>query len=56
MSRAYILELLDGDTDDFGIYGVFTTYESAEEKGKELVFSNKNNYYSFLVSDYPFFI
>ncbi|MBT2580218.1 hypothetical protein J7E43_23065 [Bacillus sp. ISL-8] len=55
MNRAYILELLDEDTDDFGIYGVFMNYEAAEAKGTELVFSNKNNYYSFLVSDYPLF-
>ncbi|MEK5251337.1 hypothetical protein MKX66_27825 [Bacillus sp. FSL R9-9530] len=55
MNRAYILELFDEDTDDWGIYGVFMSYEVAEMKGTELVFSKKNNYYSFLVSDYPLF-
>ncbi|MGG0154326.1 hypothetical protein [Bacillus mycoides] len=55
MNRSYILELLDEDTGDWGIYGVFMNYKAGEAQETDLVFSTKNNYYSFLVSDYPLF-
>jgi hypothetical protein len=56
LKRVYVLYVFDlEDTNDDGVYAVYLTREKAEEKGKELIDSNKNDYASYHVTNFPFF-